>query len=162
MAAAVKLEPKGEWLSTSEMAKRLKLHRQTVASRLEDLGYEPNEERSSAKNKVYWFDDEMEFAVKAAKDSLTAAKIRDLRVKTEINELKLAEARRELVPMHEVIELVQQIGVAIYQEFTVRQPKRIAPKLAKAKNVATVKKIIKVDTEGVMKRLRGNFEEFIG
>ena len=93
--AAVKLEPKGEWLSKSQIAKRCGIHVQTLTARLEDLGYEPDEDRSSAKNQIYWFDDEMEFAVKSAKDTLSAMKIRDLRVSAQIKELKLAEARNE-------------------------------------------------------------------
>lgn len=160
-ALALKIEPKGEWLSESEIAKRVGLHRQTLAARLEDLGYEPDEERSKAKAKVHWFDDEMEFAVKAAKDSLSAAKIRDLRAGTALKELKLAEARGELVMMSDAIDDMQKIVSWLYQEFTVRQVKRIAPKLAKAKNITVVRKILKTDTDTIMKNLRQNFEKFI-
>ncbi len=159
---ALKLEPAGELISISEIAKRTKLNRATVASRLEDLGYEPDEVNPKGPNaKLFRFDSEMEFALKSAKDTVSAMKIRDLRVTAELKELKLAEARGELVPMHEVVEIVQKIGTSIYQEFTVRQPKRIGPKLAKAKNVTEVKKILKVDTTRVMKVLRENFEGFI-
>lgn len=161
-AVAVKLEPQGVWLNESEIAKEVKLHRQTVAARLEDLGYEPDPERSKTKLKVYWFDSEMEFELKAAKDTVTAMKIRDLRATAQLKEMKLAEARGELVSMHEVVEIVQKIVVKIYQEFTVQQPKRIAPKLAKAKNVAAVRKVLKTDTDSIMKSLRQNFERFIG
>jgi hypothetical protein len=55
-AAALKVnsEPaNGEWLSKSAIAKRVKLHVQTVTSRLEDLGYEPDEDRSTPKNQVF-------------------------------------------------------------------------------------------------------------
>lgn len=159
--AAVKIEPKGEWLSIMQIAKRCGIHRQTCTSRLEDLGYEPDEERSTPKNQVYWFDDEMEFAIKAAKDSLSAAKIRDLRASTELKELKLAEARKELVPMHEATELVQRIVSTIYQEYTIRQPKRIASQLAKTKNVTAVKLVLKKDSDRIMKQLRENFGKFI-
>jgi hypothetical protein len=159
--AAVKIEPKGEWLSIMAIAKRCGIHRQTCTSRLEDLGYEPDEERSTPKNQVYWFDDEMEFAIKAAKDSLSAAKIRDLRASTELKELKLAEARKELVPMHEATELVQRIVSTIYQEYTIRQPKRIGTKLAKAKSPAAVKVILKADSDRIMKMVKDNFEKFI-
>lgn len=158
--AALKLEPEFELLSMSEIAKRLKLDRATVRSRLDDLGYEPDPS-STAKNHLYPFNAEMEFALKAAKDTVSAMKIRVMRADAQTKELKLAEARGELVPMHEVIEIVQKIGVAIYQEFTIRQPKRIGTKLAKAKNITEVKKILKIDTTRVMKILRENFEGFI-
>lgn len=159
--AAVKIEPKGEWLSEVQIAKRVGIHRQTLAARLEDLGYEPDAERSNAKSKIHWFDDEMEFSIKAAKDSLSAAKIRDIRASSQLKELKLARERGELVPMHEAIELVQGIIIAIFQELTVRQGKRIDSKLAKAKTAIEVKKIRNSDNQLIMKLLRANFEEFI-
>jgi hypothetical protein len=154
-------KPNGEWLSESEIAKRCKLHRQTVAARLEDLGYEPDPERSKPKSKVHWFDDEMEFALKSAKDTVSAMKIRDLRATAQIKEMKLAEARGDLVPVSETIEIVQRIVGKIYQELTVQQPKRIAAKLAKAKNAATIRKVLKTDTDRIMKDLRQNFERYI-
>jgi hypothetical protein len=153
-------EPKAELISISEIAKRLKLDRATVRSRLEDLGYEPDPS-STAKNQLFPFDGEMEFAIKAAKDTFTAVNIRDKRASAELKELKLAEARGELVPMAETIELVQAIVGNIYQEITVRQPKRIGPQLAKAKNVTVVRQILKKDTDKIMQSLRTNFEQFI-
>lgn len=159
--AAKKLNPEPELISLAEVARRCGLHKQTVAARLEDLGYEPDPS-STAKLKLFPFDEEMRFAVKAAKDSLAAAKIHGTRLDNEIKAMKLAEARGELVPMHEATELVQKIVSTMYIEFTVRQPKRIAPKLAKAKNVTAVKKVLKTDTDRIMKTLRENFERFIG
>jgi hypothetical protein len=161
MSVALKQQPKGEWLSESEIAKRCSLHRQTVASRLEDLGYEPDEERSNAKLKVYWFDDEMEFAVKSAKDTVSAVKIRDLRATAQLKELKLAEQRGELVAMAEATEMIQRIVKTLYDEYAVRQPKRVAGQLVKAKTQAAVRKILKTDGDRIMKLLRTNFERFI-
>lgn len=158
--AALKLESSGELLPIKQIAERLRMHRQTVAARLEDLGYQPHES-STAKNQLYWFDEEMEFAIKAAKDEASAVRIRGLRAKAELDELKLARERGELVPMHEVVELVQNIGTTLYQEYTVRMPKRIGVKLAKAKNIAQVKAELKRDSDRTMKLLRDNFEEFI-
>ena len=63
--------------------------------------------------------------------------------------------------MHETVELVQKIVGQVYQECTVRQPKRIAAKLAKAKNVTEVRKVLKADMNRIMKSLRENFERFI-
>jgi hypothetical protein len=152
--------PELELLSISEIARRCGINRATATARLDDLGYDAHES-STPKNKLFAFDDEMLFAIKAAKDSLSAAKIRDIRASSQLKELKLAEARGELVPMIEAVEIVQKIVGAIYQEFTIRQPKRIAPKLAKAKNVTAVKKVLKTDTDRIMKTLRENFERFI-
>lgn len=152
---------KGEWLSKAAIAKRCKLHVQTVTSRLDDLGYEPNEERSSAKNQVYWFDDEMEFSIKSAKDTLAAMKIRQLRAAAEKIEMQNARERGDLVPIGEVTDIVQRIVSNVYQEFSIRQPKRIGGPLVKAKSLAAVRKVLKTDGDRVMKMLRTNFERFI-
>jgi hypothetical protein len=135
-----------------------KLHVQTVSSRLDDLGYEADEERSSAKNQVYWFDDEVEFAIKAAKDSLAAMKIRQLRAQSEKIEMQNAQARGELVAIGEVTDIIQRIVSTLYQEYAVRQPKRVAGHLVKAKTQAAVRKVLKTDGDKIMKLLRTNFE----
>jgi hypothetical protein len=159
-AAAKKLELTPELLSISEIGRRCGINRATAASRLDDLGYEADPS-STAKNQLYAFDDEMEFAIKSAKDTFSATKIRDLRASAQIKELKLAEARGELVPMHEATELVQKIVGTLYQEYVTRQPKRIGAQLAKAKSIPAIKKILKVDSDRIMKQLRSNFEQFI-
>lgn len=158
---ALKTEPQGEWLSEQEIAKRVGIHRQTLAARLEDLGYEPEAERSNAKLKVHWFTEAMRFEVKAARDEMAAVKIRGLRADTQAKELKLAIQLREYVAESEMVELMQQIVGHLYQENTIRQPKRIAAKLAKAKNVTEVKKILKADQDRIMKDLRANFERYL-
>jgi hypothetical protein len=154
MSVALNKKPDGEWLSESEIAKRCQLHRQTVATRLEDLGYEPDEERSNQKLKVYWFDEEMLMAVKSAKDTLSAVRIRDLRAAAQLKEMKLAEARGELVPMIEVMELSQKLHTVVYKHIAIDMPKRLASKLAKAKTPAEVTKIMKLDGEKFLKRIR--------
>lgn len=160
-ATAKKPEPTGEWLTESEIAKRVGIHRQTLATRLEDLGYEPDTERSNAKSKVHFFTDAMMFEVKAARDEMSAMKIRDMRASAHLKELKLARERGTVVEVAEMVEMVQSVVANLYQEHTVRQPKRIAAKLAKAKNVTEVKKILKVDEDRIMKELRGNFERYL-
>jgi DNA-binding IclR family transcriptional regulator len=160
MSAAVAKKNEAELLSISEIAKRLKLDRATVRSRLEDLGYQAHES-STAKLQLFEFDGEMEFAVKAAKDSLTAAKIRDTRATYELKELKLARERGELVPASEMVDIVQRITSTLYLEYTQRMPKRIGNKLAKAKTPASVKAILKADSDRTMKMLRENFEAFL-
>lgn len=160
-AAALKLEPEGEWLSESEIAKRCNLHRQTCAARLEELGYDPDPERSTEKKKVHWFDEKVKFEILAAKDSLAAAKIHGLRIDNELKQIKLAEARSELVSMASATEDLHKVLTWLYQEFTIRQTKRVAQKLAKAKNIVAVRKILKTDTDTIYKNLRLNFEKFI-
>lgn len=159
---ALKPEPQGEWLSEQEIAKRVGIHRQTLAARLDDLGYEPDPERSHVKLKMYFFTDAMKFEILAAKDEMSAMKIRDLRAAAETREFKLAVMRRDYVEASEMVELVQKIVGSIYQELTLRQIKRIGGKLAKAKNVTEIKKILNADNSRIMKNLRENFERVLG
>jgi hypothetical protein len=72
-----------------------------------------------------------------------------------------AQARGELVPMHEVTDIVQRIVKKLYDEYAVRQPKRVAGQLVKAKTQAAVRKILKTDGDRVMKLVRTDFERFI-
>lgn len=158
---AVKTEPKGEWLSKMQIAKRCKLDRQTTTNRLEELGYEPDEERSTSNNHIYWFDDEMEFAVKSAKDTVSAMKIRQLRADAQLKELKLAEARKDLVPITDAIERFQAVIKAMYQEFAIQQPKRLGSRLAKSKTTQEAVSLIKLDTEKIFGRLREHDRELV-
>jgi hypothetical protein len=161
MSTAAQKQPEGEWLSISEIAKRCRIHRQTCTQRLDDLGYKPDEERSTAKNKVYHFDEEMEDAIKSAKDTVSAMKIRLMRADSQTKELKLARERGELVSVDEVTDIVQRIVKTIYDEYTIRQPKRVAGQLIKANTQAAVRKVLKTDSDRIMKQLRANFERFI-
>lgn len=159
--AALKIEPDGEWLSISEIGKRVDIHRQTVTTRLDDLGYEPDEERSSAKNKVYWFDEEMETAIKGAKDTSTAVRIRKDRADAMTKEFNLAKLRGEMVSIADATERVQEVMSRMYKEFSQIQPQRLAGELAKKKTVAEVKKVMKRDTDKIFAKLRENDQAFV-
>ena len=163
MAAQRKLKLEApELISISEIARRCGINRATCAARLDDLGYEPDETNPAGPNaKLFAFDDEMMFSLKAAKDSLSAAKIRDIRASSQLKELKLAEARGELVPMADAVERVQEIMTRMYKEFTQQQPKRLASRLAKATTAAAVSKLLKTDTDKIFGRLRENDEQFV-
>lgn len=159
---ALKLvDPDGEWLSIQQIAKRCDIHRQTCTTRLEDLGYEADEDRSSLKNRVYWFDDEMEQAIRSAKDTMSAVRIRKDRADALTKEFNLAKLRGEMVPITDTIERVQSVISRLYKEQTQMQPKRLASRLAKAKTVAEVTRILKADTDKIFARLRENDEQFV-
>ncbi len=155
-----KLKPSFELLPISEIARRCRIDRATCSSRLVDLGYVPDES-STAKRQLYPFDSEMELAVKSARDTLSAVRIRGLRANAQIKEMQLAEHLGELVPMHKAISDLHQVIKWIHQEFTERQLKRTEAKLVKAKNVPDVRKILKADTATIMKNLKLNFEKLI-
>lgn len=154
-------EPQGEWLSESEIAKRVRLDRATVVRRLEDLGYEPDEERSGPKLKVHFFTDEMAFELKAAKDTVAAVKIQDLRWAAKLKRQKYEREAGELVPIGEVTDLAQRLVKKLYEEHAVRMPKRVAGHLVKAKTVAAVRKILKTDADKVFKMVRADFERYV-
>jgi len=158
--SALKTKPKYELLPISEIARRCGINRATAAARLDDLGYEADE-TSTAKNQLFPFDDEMEFSIKAAKDSLAAAKIRQIRADAQIKEMKLAKEMGELVPVGEVIDLAQRLTKTLYDEHAMRMPKRVAGQLVKAKTQAAVRKILKTDADRVFKLVRANFERYI-
>jgi uncharacterized coiled-coil protein SlyX len=159
-ARKLNLEPEPELLSISEIGRRCGINRTTAASRLDDLGYEADES-STPKLQLYAFDDEMLFSIKSAKDSLSAAKIRDIRAASQIKEIKLAEMRGELVPINDTIERIQAVMSKMYKEFTQMQPKRLASRLAKAKTAAEITKVLKLDTDKIFFRLRENDEAFV-
>ncbi len=157
---AKKQPPQGEFLSISDIAKRCGIHRSVCAERLDALAYEPAE-GSNAKLKLFWFDDEMEFAVKSAKDTASALKIRGLRLDNEIKANKLAEARGDLVDFNEITGRVHEVISRMYKEFALHQPKRLAARLARATTAAEVQKILKLDTAKVMSKLRESDESFV-
>jgi hypothetical protein len=158
--AAKAKPPQGQLLPITQIAERLRMHRQTVAARLDNLGYQPHE-TSTAKNQLYWFDSDVEFAIKAAKDEIDAARIRVLRADAETKELKLAQARGEVVDIADVMDRVQAIFTRLYKESTQMQPKRLGSRLAKAKTVAEVTRILKADTDKVFAKLRENDAAFV-
>jgi hypothetical protein len=151
--------PAGELMNISQISRRIKLDRATTVKRLEANGFEPVDVK--AKEKTFRLDAVMLAQLSIKNDERLAAQIRKDKAAAEKIEMQNAQSRGELVAMNEVIEIVQKIVSSIYQEFTVRQPKRIAPKLVKAKNVAAVKKALKADTDRIMQTLRENHEKFI-
>lgn len=160
--AARKIESKTafERVNISILAMRYNLNRETVAKRLREAGIEPVEVKS--KEKIFELTPGVTQVLERRNEALEEVKLRGETARTELAEIKVRQASGELVPMADAVELVRNIVLAIYQEFTVRQPKRIAPKLAKSKNVTEVKKVLKADTDRIMKNLRENFERFIG
>lgn len=155
--AAKKIE--FEDISIAEIAKRCNLDRTTTRNRLDLLGYKPVHEE--AKLKLYRFDDEMKFALLAAKDAFSAAKMRGVLLDNESKELKLAEQRGELVPYAEAVELMQAITLKMYKELCLQMPKRVGPR-CKGKSAAESTKIIKAEVEKTFARLREEQEREFG
>lgn len=157
--AARKLDPEYERLNIANLAMRFDLNRETVVKRIRNAGIEPVELR--AKEKLYELTSRLITVLEQRNEKLEEVKLRGETAKAQLVEIKVKQAEGELVPMAEAVELVHKIISRIYQEFAVRQPKRIAGHLARKKTAIEVKKILKADTDKIMKGVRTNFEEFL-
>lgn len=148
-----------ERANISQLAEDFDLDRASVRKRIQEAGIEPIEEK--AKEKIYELTPRLAAILSNIDSPLSEAKLRRETAEAEMRELKLAEMKGDLIPMIEVVDIAQRIASTLYQEYAIRQPKRIGTKLAKAKNVAAVKSILKSDSDKIMKSLRTNFARFI-
>jgi hypothetical protein len=159
MSMAAAKAPEFEELSIKAIAERVGLDRATCKSRLDQHGYEPV--REEAKLKVYRFDAEMEAKLTEQNFKLTEAKTRKEIADAEMKELKLREAKGELVAVDEVMDLIGRLFNAMFQDLAVRQPARLANKLFKAKTTADVAKILRADTNRVFSILGDDHEKIL-
>jgi hypothetical protein len=168
-AIAVKLAKNGngngradhhEDLSISAIARRCGLDRATTRQRLDANGYKPIDEQ--AKLKIFRFDAEMDATLTETKDKLTDVRIRKELAAAKKIELQNAEAEGELAPVAEFIDVVQRIFGSLHKEIAIRQPRRLAARLTKAKTAADVNKILTHDSNGIFKVLREDFEKYLG
>lgn len=143
----------------SQLAEMFDLDRASVRKRINEAGIEPVEEK--AKEKIYELTPRLVGLLGDVKSPLSEAKLRRETAEADLKELLLAQKRGELVAMVEVTEIVQRIVKTLYEEYVVRQPKRIGGQLVKAKTIAAVKKTLKTDSDRIMKTMRTNFERFI-
>jgi hypothetical protein len=165
-AVAAKLAKNGngkadyEELSISKIANRCGLHRATVKERLDAAGYSPIDEQE--KLKVYRFDAAMEAALTETKDKLTDVRIRKEQAMAKKLELQNAEIEGELASVAEFIDIVQRVFGSLHKEVVIRQPRRLAARLAKSKTSSDVNKILTNDSNGIFKVLREDFEKYLG
>lgn len=152
--AARKRLPENEFVNIAELIRRFRLDRATINKRIREARIMPAESR--AKETIYELTLELVEVLQQTNESFEAAKLRELVAKANLAEFKSKQAEGELVPMNDVIERVQTIFMAVYKEFALHQPKRLAKRLVKAKTVAEVHKLIKLDTERVFGKLREN------
>ncbi len=156
---------KTELLTISEIARRVKLDRHTVSSRLKERGCQPDES-SLANKQLFLFDRRMEIALRTErreKDALSAARLRLLLASVELKELNLAKTRGELASVAEMTEIATKFFSVIYREFTMHQPRRLAGHLVRCKTTGEIMKVLRTDTEKFMQRLRtADIQELLG
>lgn len=143
----------------SQLSRDFDIDKATVRKRIAAGGFEPLETKS--KETIYELTPRLSSLLSNIDSPFDEARLRKETADAETRELKLAQMRGELVSMAEAVELVQAVVGALYQEYAVRAPKRIAAKLAKTTNVTAIKQILKADNDRVMKGLRENFEAFV-
>jgi hypothetical protein len=165
-AVAAKLAKNGngkadyEDLSIKAIAARCGLDRATAKKRLDENNYSPIEEQ--AKLKLYRFDAGMESVLTETRDKLTDVRIRKEQAMAKKIELQNAEIEGELASVAEFIDTIQKVFGNLHKEVVVRQPRRLAARLAKAKTSADANKILSKDSEGIFKVLVEDFEKFLG
>lgn len=148
-----------ERLSISQLGESFDLDRATVRKRIQEAGIDPVEVK--AKLTLYELTPRLISILSNVKSPINEARLRKETAAAEKIEMQNAVARGELVPMAEVVEIVQSIVSKIYQELNNAQGKRIDNKLAKARTVIEVKKIRTGDNQRILKMLRANFTEFV-
>jgi len=156
--AALKLV-EHERLNISQLAEEFDLDRASVRKRIQEAGIEPIE--TKAKLTIYELNQRLAAILSDVKSPMNEARLRKETAAAEKIEMQNAIARGELVPMGNAIERMQAILMALYKEFGIHQPKRLASRLAKAKTVAEISKILKGDNDKIFARLREKDGEFV-
>jgi hypothetical protein len=166
-AVAAKLAKNGngqaddfEELSIQQIALRCGLDRATTKKRLDQHRYEPA--INGKKLKIYRFDAEMEARLTESDTKLTDAKTRKETAAAQLAEIKVAKEIGELASVGEFIDVVQRLFGAMHKEIAVRMPKRLAARLAKAKNPAEISKILSADLNKTFNDLREDHSKFLG
>lgn len=156
--AALKLV-EHERLNISQLAEEFDLDRASVRKRIQEAGIEPVE--TKAKLTIYELNQRLAAILSDVKSPMNEARLRKETAAAEKIEMQNAIARGELVQMGDAIERMQAILTAMYKEFGIHQPKRLASRLAKAKTVAEISKILKGDNDKIFARLREKDGEFV-
>lgn len=148
-----------ERLSMMGLARRFDLDRETVRKRLDEAGIIPVSEK--AKEKLYELTPRLRSVLAKTNEKLDEVKLRKESAAAELAEIKLKEARDELVSRDEFLDLLNQIFGAMYQETAVRLPQRIAAKLHKAKSSKDVHTVLKREIEKIFSDLRADHSKFL-
>lgn len=155
----VKTETEEKLLNLSQLEFRFGINRATIRKRLSESGIEPHTERE--KEKLFLLTDEIEEILTKSSDGLNAVKLRKETADAELKEIKVAEARGETASVAEFIGVTQQIFGSLHKKLAVQLPKRIAARLAKAKNQAEISQILTQEITKEFTDLRSNHKKFL-
>lgn len=149
-----------ERFSISKLAMRFDMDRVTCKKRLNEAGIQPVEVK--ARETLYELTPRVEVVLGKTDNALEAAKLRKEIADADLKEQKLAQLAGELVPIGDVIDIVQRLFGVMHKEVAVRQPKRLIGRIRKAKTAAAADKVWKVDTDRIFRTLREDFEKVLG
>lgn len=147
-----------ESLNISELAEKYKLDRRMVVARLKKAGIEPVFKKASGT--IYDVSPELDEVLSQTDEDLDELKKEKLRAEVELKQIQAAEKRGEFVAASEVRETVSKIFSGLFREFQ-RKNKKIASKLAKAKETSKVSEILQTEDSKIFERLRTNYTEFL-
>lgn len=148
----------GELLNISQIARRIKLDRATTVKRLEANGFEPVDVK--AKEKTYRMDAVTLAQLAIKSDERLAAQIRKEKAAAEKIEMQNAQARGELVPAAEFVDVVQRLFGASHKE-TIRMIKRWSARVVKMKAPAAAEKLMIAEYQRFSNSLRADYKKFL-
>jgi hypothetical protein len=152
-------ESREELLSISKLAFRFNLDRATVKKRIAEARIEPAEEK--ANEKLYELTEELNSILNDTAKPLDIARLTKLSTENEIKELELQKRKGELLPIGEVKEAIQGIFAGLQKEIVTNLPKKLAPKLKKAKTVAEITGILVRELDIPFNDLAEDYEKFL-
>ena len=146
-------------LNISELGRGFNLDRATVKKRLDAAGIEPVDRK--AKEVRYRLDSDVQEILLAADFDLDAEKLRKMRAEANLKEMEVQIKRGELAPVQDFQELVQALFGGLYKEITVRFPKKVAARVARAKTATETATILQRELNQIFVSVRTDFTKYL-
>lgn len=148
-----------EILSISKLAFRFNLDRATVKKRLVEANVQPVEE--SENEKLYELTEELQSILTFTTKPIDLAKLETVQTTNEIKKLELQKRKGELLTVVEVKDAVNGIFGGLQKEIVQNLPKKIAPKLKRAKTIAEITAILKQELDVPFGELASDYTKFL-
>lgn len=157
MPRASKKPGKKSGASISELARRTRLDRATVRTRLNKAGVK--QKAKGKKNDKIFDAGEALSALTVGQTGLTSSRKKSLDIDAALKMLKLKKARGELVDRPAALNEQARIFRWIFKELTVRRRKAITIEIRKARNLKEAEAIYETKVTDVFNELRSNYPE---
>jgi hypothetical protein len=150
-------ENKHDICSISALARRFKLDRATVRTRIEKAGIKAIEEK--VKEKLYVLDERLESVL--SEDEMEAAKLRKTEAEANLKEIEVRKKLGEYASVSEFTEIIQRMMSRFYSKTVVDMPRKLATKLHNANSSAEVAELLKNELIKEWKNLRDEYSDYI-